>query len=574
MSDAFVGHYKIIRKIAETSVISRPEISQGLDLQVESLARLNHPNIARVFGSIRKGESVYLIVELTEGETLDAILSRKGRIQSTAALAFFQQALSAVGFAHSLGVVHGNLAPSNIVVTNFGLVKIMDFAMAHFHVTPAAAGLEHRAAQYVSPEQLRGEPVDARSDIYSLGILLYELIVGTVRMDSASEGQAAQTRSVALSLPRPLFAADSPEWLEAWLDTVLRRALADSPSNRFQSVKEMAHAMGFELEARDRRVWKDPSTVWLPPIGRQVSSASNRILATVNVALRSLRSTLDAASEVGRQQSASIGHAIRIIVAANQPTIATQRLVAGLHGTRSLVSSVFASLWIHTNRMFGSLKAILTEVARNSRQRSASIARATRLRVAAKHPSGWNQQVVVGLKRSGSWAGSVWASALTSGNRVFQSLSASLAGPAINQKRNAILASVVIAVAIGGFFFQGQNNPPLNEAVDHLMEQANSRPTAVKPVQRATEEPAKVVKPIDKRPVPLDKSVNTRRVSDKEREPPQKRVVVRAGRPADSVPSEKETTTAQTPPLREPALSPRNAENTVATNKLNVRWEN
>jgi serine/threonine protein kinase len=606
MADAFVGNYKIIRKIAETSggevfeaidrirnrraalhclraeAIVRPEILEGLLSQVETLARLNHPNIARVFGSIRQGERLYLIMELVEGETLNVILRRKDRIPLTAALAFFRQTLSAVGFAHGMGVVHGNLRPSSIMVTNFGLVKVMDFALAHVQDGPGEGELGKRAVQYLSPEQLRGEPIDGRSDIFSLGVLLYELIVGHVRFDSASEGQPVKI------LPPSVFASDSPKWVGTWLDAVLRRALAEAPSRRFQSVPEFAHAVGLEIKTQDRTVWKEQPSVRLPNIGPQVFSGSNRVLTTVNFALRSLRNSVGSASEIVRQRSISMGHAIRVVVAANQPTISAQRAIVGLQHTRGVVWSAFTSLWVLTNRMFVSLRAIVAAVAEAGRQRTKSVAHAGRLGVELKNPLVRIPRFIARLKLMALRARSMSEPALITGSHLFRSLRTAFTGPRITRQGTALLASLVIAVAIGGFLLRGENDRPLNEAVDELMTQASSRPIEVKPAQRDAEPQTKLAKPVSKPPEAIDKPVSTRSIPDKEpepiqrrtepiprqAEPIQKRVVVRPTKPAgEEKTSDKETITARAP-SREPVVVERKAPTTVATTKLNVRWEN
>src|SRR5512145_1319629 len=160
MVDAYIGDYQVIRKIAEGSVgevfegidptrqrraaikclrpelANRSELLQRFDSEAQTLALLVHPNIARVLSFIRQGDRLYLALEFVEGETLQAILKRSGRIEPALALSFFHQILRAVGFAHRIGVIHGDLKPGNIMVTHSGALRVMDFGIAHIFGRP------------------------------------------------------------------------------------------------------------------------------------------------------------------------------------------------------------------------------------------------------------------------------------------------------------------------------------------------------------------------------------------------------------------------------------------------------
>ena len=259
--DSQIGPYKIIREIAQDDIgptfeavdqtrnkrvslkylqaTASSEIRPRLASETRTLALLNHPYIARLFGSVRRDEHLYLIMEFVEGQTLENILKQEGRFRHDAALILFHQIMSGVEFAHGLGVIHGNLKPSNIVVTNLGLIKILDFAIAHILGNSERVGSRASTVRYMSPEQMRGEPLDARSDIYSLGLLLYELIVGKQPFDIYAQSDELRAEAELIPLAPSLFVPDVPKWL----DDFLVRALAPSPSQRFQSIKGMARAM-------------------------------------------------------------------------------------------------------------------------------------------------------------------------------------------------------------------------------------------------------------------------------------------------------------------------------------------
>jgi serine/threonine protein kinase len=357
MIDSCIGHYKIIREIAEDSVgqafeaidltrkkrvaikqlrpeaASRAETVPRLYSEAKTLARLNHPHIARLFGFVRQDDRLYLVMEFVEGQTLEAMLRKNGRLQPNVALAFFQQILSAVAFAHRLGVVHGDLKPSNIMVTNCALVKVLDFPIASILGSPDRRGPRVSSFRYMSPEQIRGEPVDARSDIYSLGVLLYELIVGNLPFDGDSEDGIVQAQITATPLPPSALVPNSPKWLDAFL----LRALDQSPSNRFQSITAMSRAMGAAVEANAASASPKRASVRYQHWARQVSFASNAALITGNRALETLKAVCARASETSWKRYAvltflliSVGFEIFFSVAQTSfcaPAITRQRAV-------------------------------------------------------------------------------------------------------------------------------------------------------------------------------------------------------------------------------------------------------
>ena len=268
MVDTCIGPYRIVREIAEDrfgklfravdperkrqvvlkslrpDAARRPEVVSRLYSEAETLALLNHPHIARIFGFLRLNDRLYLVMEFVEGESLAAILKEKHRLDPNIVVAFFHQIFSAVRYAHELGVVHGDLTPSNIMVSSFAQIKILNFAI------PAILGnldLDGRpdatSTGYLSPEQLRGEKVDARSDIYSLGVLIYRLIVGKLPFDMQGEVSGSAQESFT---PPSQLVANCPDWLDGFM----QRALDSNVSERFQSISAMSCALGIPGESR------------------------------------------------------------------------------------------------------------------------------------------------------------------------------------------------------------------------------------------------------------------------------------------------------------------------------------
>jgi len=212
--------------------------------EAQAAAGLNHPNIVSVYDTGEEsgpgGISVpYIVMELVEGRTLRDVL-RDGRpILPRRALEFTQGVLDALGFSHRAGIVHRDIKPANVMLTPSGMVKVMDFGIARA-VSDTSATMTQTAAvigtaQYLSPEQARGETVDARSDLYSAGCLLYELLVGRPPFTGDSPVSVAYQHVREAPVPPSQLDPD----ITAPMDAVVLKALAKSPEDRYQSAQEM-----------------------------------------------------------------------------------------------------------------------------------------------------------------------------------------------------------------------------------------------------------------------------------------------------------------------------------------------
>ena len=201
--------------------------------------RLNHPNIMRVFPGDRRSR-VYMVMEWCEGRLLRRILD-EGRISQDRAIRIAIGILSALDYIHANGVVHRDLKPENIMVDDHDNIKLIDFGIAsdsasrrltYANFTPTLG-----TPDYISPEQVKGKRGDARSDIYSMGIILYEMLSGKLPFSGPNPAAAMNER--VLNHPVPPRVAN-PE-ISPQLQEILYRALERDPKNRYLTAKEFLH---------------------------------------------------------------------------------------------------------------------------------------------------------------------------------------------------------------------------------------------------------------------------------------------------------------------------------------------
>ena len=224
--------------------ILREDLSQDAEFrrrfhdESQAVAMLSHPNIVAVYDVSRSSELEYIVMELIDGITLKQYMQKKGnKLNWREALHFIIQITKALGHAHSRGIIHRDIKPHNVMVLRDGSVKVADFGIArvasggHSTLTQEALGSVH----YISPEQARGSHIDSRSDLYSAGVVLYEMITGRLPFEGDTPVSVAiqHINSIPLS-PRELDAS-IPEALEA----ITMKAMAPNPDNRYLSADDM-----------------------------------------------------------------------------------------------------------------------------------------------------------------------------------------------------------------------------------------------------------------------------------------------------------------------------------------------
>ena len=233
-------------KILPPDLANDPLRRARFEQEARSLGALNHPNIVAVYDFGQDNGRSYIVSELVDGESLRSIIDR-GSLPTRKVIDYAVQMAEALAAAHELGIVHRDLKPENVMVTRAGRVKVLDFGLAKQNVAAAGdktatmalsqPGMVMGTAGYMSPEQVRGEPVDARSDIFSFGCVLYEMTAGKRAFESRS---SVETMHAVLNQDPPeLDPSVSPPALSA----IVRRCLEKRPEQRFQSAADLAFAL-------------------------------------------------------------------------------------------------------------------------------------------------------------------------------------------------------------------------------------------------------------------------------------------------------------------------------------------
>jgi eukaryotic-like serine/threonine-protein kinase len=256
----FDGRYRIMRKLgsggmADVYLAEDEELGRRVAIKIlndkyapdeqfverfrreaKNAAGLSHPNIVSIYDRGEAEGTYYIAMEYLDGRSLKELVVARGPLPIPDAIAATRQVLAALRFAHRKGVVHRDIKPHNVMADADGRLKVTDFGIARAGVSQMTeAGSIIGTAQYLSPEQARGAPVDQRSDLYSMGIVLYEMLTGQVPFTGESPVEIAMKHLSDTPRPPSLLRPDIPPDL----DMVVLRALAKSPDDRFQTAEEM-----------------------------------------------------------------------------------------------------------------------------------------------------------------------------------------------------------------------------------------------------------------------------------------------------------------------------------------------
>jgi beta-lactam-binding protein with PASTA domain/tRNA A-37 threonylcarbamoyl transferase component Bud32 len=261
----FDGRYRVIRRLgsggmanvylAEDEELGRRVAIKVLDdkhahdeqfierfrREAKNAASLSHPNIVSIYDRGDSEGTYYIAMEYIEGRTLKDLIVARGPLPVDRAVSYARQILGAVRFAHRKGIVHRDIKPHNVLVDTDGRLKVTDFGIARAGASQMTeAGSIIGTAQYLSPEQARGAAVDQRSDLYSVGVVLHEMLTGSVPFTGDTPVEIAMKHISAVPQPPSTARPDLPDDL----DLVVLRALAKDPRERFQTAEEMDSELG------------------------------------------------------------------------------------------------------------------------------------------------------------------------------------------------------------------------------------------------------------------------------------------------------------------------------------------
>ena len=270
--------------------LNDPEVARRFRAEAVTVARLNHPGIATIFELFQHEGQWMMVMEFVRGETLEHLVERQGPLSPQRAADLTMQALAALAHAHRMGVVHRDLKPANVMITESGAVKIMDFGIARVagseHLTHA--GFLMGTPAYMAPEQVTGGEIDARTDLYSMGVVFYYLVSGRLPFKGDNPIAMAQSRVN----DKPIPVAQVREGLPAWIEPLIERALSKPAEERFQSADQFREALrrglaGLPMETLsglsllpELIATTPPGTVAIPPMTMPPPSGGTTPLST------------------------------------------------------------------------------------------------------------------------------------------------------------------------------------------------------------------------------------------------------------------------------------------------------
>ena len=234
---------EVALKVINPDLSQNPILMKRFRNEALAMARLSHPNIVVIYNFSSEANLHYIVMEYVQGKSLSQIIKGEGALPWNRAFTLFSQILTAIDYAHGQGIIHRDIKPSNFIVQSNGTVKVTDFGIAKLFGGEelTRAGVTLGTSRYMSPEQILGQPIGSLSDIYSLGITLYEMVTGKVPFSGNSDFEI-QRGHLEILPPSPLqFIPNLPKEIE----TAILKSIEKKPERRFPSVRHFLETLCF-----------------------------------------------------------------------------------------------------------------------------------------------------------------------------------------------------------------------------------------------------------------------------------------------------------------------------------------
>ncbi|MEQ1762878.1 MAG: protein kinase [Pyrinomonadaceae bacterium] len=228
-------------KALKPELASQTAIVERFRKEAVTLAKLHHPNIATLYAMFRHGEELFMVLEYVRGQCLDEIISRRGAMDANEVMPVFCQILDGINHAHEFGIIHRDIKPGNMILTENGTLKVLDFGIARLLGSNrmTRAGNIIGTLEYMAPEQVKGLDTDARSDTYALGMMLYEVLTGRTPFDTDNEFELMKMQT---EMMPPLPRSVNPN-IPVEVEGVIMRSIQKDPDHRFQTAGEFRDAV-------------------------------------------------------------------------------------------------------------------------------------------------------------------------------------------------------------------------------------------------------------------------------------------------------------------------------------------
>ncbi len=318
-------------KILKEELAQDVEFRKRFYAESQAVAMLSHPNIVAVYDVSHSNNTDYIVMELIEGITLKQYINRKGTLGWKEALHFSTQITKALQHAHSRGIIHRDIKPQNIMILKDGSVKVADFGIARLIATPNTLTQEALGSvHYMSPEQAKGGAVDARSDIYSVGVVMYEMITGRLPF----EGESAVSVAIQHISSIPLMPREVNPEVPVGLEAITMHAMEAGLDTRYASADEMLH----DLE----EFRKNPDIIFdysdFPAV-TILEDEATRVLPTNSPAI------LEAKPAPKRTTTWTSSHVTKEEYARNRRRSGRTSVLVGIFGVGIVLVALFIFMW-------------------------------------------------------------------------------------------------------------------------------------------------------------------------------------------------------------------------------------